>query len=145
MTGLPTVSAVGTLTAEPELRFTPAGAAVVNFTVAANDRKYNRDSGAWEDAGTTFLRCSAWRQLAENVAESFGKGDRVMVHGTLKQREYERDGVRRTAMELDVEEVGASVKWATAKVSRVSRSSGGEGRSDAFATAATGSADEAPF
>lgn len=144
MTGLPTVTVVGTLTADPELRYTSGGVAVVSFTVAANDRKYNRETSAWEDGSATFLRCSAWRVLAENIAESFNKGDRLIVLGSLRQREYEKDGARRTTMELDVDEVGASVKWGIAKVSRASRSSAGE-RPGAFAAVSSGAGEDAPF
>lgn len=125
MSGLPSINVVGTLTSDPELRFTPAGAAVANFTVASNERRLNKQTGSWEDGAATFLRCSVWRQAAENVAESLHRGDRVMVTGSLRQREYEKDGQKRTAFELDVDEVGPSLKWASAKVAKVSRSSDG--------------------
>lgn len=163
MAGLPTIVVVGTLVAPPELRFTPSGAAVANFTVASNDRKFNRDTGQYEDAGTTFLRGSIWRQAAENAAESLNKGDRVIVTGQLRQREYEQNGEKRTAYELDAEEIAPSLKFATAKVNRVSRGSDSGGRTaaaeqpvdDPWGTAPVGSssgpafggqhADEAPF
>jgi single-strand DNA-binding protein len=123
MAGLPTVTIVGTCTSAPELRFTASGAAVATWTVAANDRKFNRDTGKYEDAGTTFLRCSIWRQAAENCAESLSKGDRVVAIGQLRQREYEKDGEKRTVYELDVDEVAPSLRFATATVNRVKRGS----------------------
>ena len=107
MAGLPEVTVAGTLTADPELRFTPNGNAVANFTVAANDRRFDKNTSEWVDAGATFLRCSIWRQAAENVAESLNRGNRVIVTGRLKQREYEdREGQKRTVFELDVTEIG---------------------------------------
>lgn len=122
--GLPELTMAGTLVADPELRFTPAGAAVVNFTVACNSRRKNEQTGEWEDADATFLRCTIWRQPAENIAESLIKGDRVMVTGSLKQRSYEtRDGEKRTVYEVDASEVGASTKFATVKATRAGRSS----------------------
>lgn len=125
MSGLPVVTVIGTLTADAELRFTPSGVAVASFTVAANERRYDRDSGQWTDGAATFLRCSAWRQAAENLAESVSRGDRVIVTGRLKQREYQtREGEKRTAYELDVDDVGPSVKWATTKVTKAQRSAG---------------------
>lgn len=127
MITLPEVTVVGTLTGDPELRFTPSGAAVANFSVACNDRRLNRDTGKWEDAGTTFLRCSIWRDYAEHVAESLSKGDRVVVIGRLRQREFEKDGEKRTVFELDAEEVTPSLRFATAKVQRVSRDGGSAG------------------
>jgi single-strand DNA-binding protein len=115
----------GTLTANPELRFTPAGSAVANFTVAANERRLDRDTGKWVDGDATFLRCLIWRDAAENVANSLSRGDRILVTGRLKQRSYETAaGEKRTVMELDVTEVGVSLKWATAKVTKATRSSG---------------------
>lgn len=124
MSGLPQISMVGTLTSDPELRFTPSGAGVVNFTVACNDRRKNKTTGEWEDGDATFLRCNLWRQAAENVAESLIRGQRVMVSGRLKQRSYEtREGEKRTVFEVEVDEIGPSLKWATAKVNKVSRGS----------------------
>lgn len=125
MAGLPVVTVAGTLTADPALRFTAAGAAVCSFTVAANDRKFNRETNQFEDKGATFLRCSIWRQAAENLAESAQRGDRVMVTGSLRQREYEKDGEKHTVYELDVEEVAVSLKFATAKVTKAARSGAG--------------------
>lgn len=146
MSGLPDITMVGTVTADPELRFTPSGDAVANWTVACNKRVKNRDTGEWEDRDATFLRCSVWRQTAENVAESVSKGDRVMVTGEIKQRSFEtKEGEKRTTFELDVFEVGPSLKFATAEVRKVGRSSGAGGgaapESDPWASAP----DEAPF
>ena len=122
MAGLPEITIAGTLTADPELRFTPSGNAVANFTVAANDRRYNAHTGQWEDAGATFLRCTIWRQPAENVAESLTRGTRVLLTGTLRQRSYEtREGETRTVYEVDVTEIGPSLRWATAKVTKATR------------------------
>jgi single-strand DNA-binding protein len=131
MSGETTITVVGNLTADPDLRFTPSGAAVANFTVAHTDRKFNRATNDWEDQEPLFLGCSAWRQMAENVAESLTKGMRVVVTGRLKSRSYEtREGEKRTVFEIDVEEVGPSVKYATAKVIKTSRenSSMGQGQ-----------------
>src|SRR5260221_1908563 len=127
MRGLPTVTVIGTVTSDPELRFTPSGAAVANWTVASNERRLNKQTNEWEDGAATFLRCSIWRQAAENVAESLHRGDRVIVTGHLKQREYEKDGQKRTAYELDVDEVGPSLKWAQVSVRKASRSEAGRG------------------
>lgn len=118
MSGLPAITVIGTLTADPELRFTPSGAAVVNFTIAANSRKLNRDTGEWEDGDATFLRANLWRDAAENVAESLTRGTRVIATGALKQRDYEKDGEKRTVYELEVDEVGPSMKWAKAVVTK---------------------------
>jgi single-strand DNA-binding protein len=120
------ITVVGNLTADPELRFTPSGAAVANFTVASTPRTFDKNSNEWKDGEALFLRCSVWRQAAENVAESLHKGTAVVVQGRLKQRSYEtKEGEKRTVYELDVEEVGPSLKWATAKVTKASRSGGG--------------------
>jgi single-strand DNA-binding protein len=117
MTGLAEITLVGILVADPELRIAPTGTAVANFTVAANDLRYDPDTGEWVVKGTTFLRCSAWRQAAEKIAESLTKGTRVLVIGILRQREWENtDGDQRYAYEVDVTEVGASIAWATEKV-----------------------------
>jgi len=122
------ITVVGNLTADPELRFTPSGAAVANFTVASTPRTFDKNSNEWKDGEALFLRCSVWRQAAENVAESLQRGTAVIVQGRLKQRSYEtKEGEKRTVYELDVEEVGPSLKWATAKVTRASRGGGGGG------------------
>ena len=126
MAGETVITVVGNLTDDPELRFTPSGAAVANFTVASTPRTLNKQTNEWEDGEAMFLRCSIWRQAAENVAESLQRGMRVVVQGRLKARSYEtREGEKRTVFEIDVEEIGPSLKFATAKVNRVSRSGGG--------------------
>ena len=124
MAGDTTITVVGNLTADPELRFTPSGAAVANFTVASTPRIYDRQSGDWKDGEALFLRCNIWREAAENVAESLTRGSRVILTGRLKQRSFEtKEGEKRTVVELDADEVGPSLKYATAKVSKVSRGS----------------------
>lgn len=128
MAGETVITVVGNLTDDPELRFTPSGAAVASFTVASTPRTFDRNTNEWKDGDALFLRCSIWRQAAENVAESLTKGMRVVVQGRLKQRSYEtREGEKRTVVELDVEEIGPSLKYATAKVTKASRGSGGGG------------------
>ena len=128
MAGDTIITVVGNLTADPELRFTPSGAAVANFTVASTPRTFDKNANEWKDGEALFLRCSVWRQAAENVAESLQKGTAVIVQGRLKQRSYEtKEGEKRTVYELDVEEVGPSLKWATAKVTKASRGEGGGG------------------
>ncbi|MEV6443268.1 single-stranded DNA-binding protein [Amycolatopsis sp. NPDC051716] len=130
MAGETTVTVVGNLTSDPDLRFTPAGSAVANFTVASTPRLFDRESGAWRDGDALFLRCSLWREYAENVAESLVRGARVVVHGRLRQRSYEtKEGEKRTVVELEVEEIGPALRYATAKVTKVSRATGGEGSS----------------
>ena len=128
MAGETVITVIGNLTSDPELRFTPSGAAVANFTIASTPRTFDRQTNEWKDGDTLFLNCSIWRQAAENVAESLQKGMRVVAQGRLKARSYEtREGEKRTVMELDVEEVGPSLKYATAKVTRVTRGGGGGG------------------
>ena len=123
-----TITVVGNLVAAPELRFTPAGAAVANFTVASTPRAYDKQAQEWKDGEALFLRCSVWKEAAENVAESLDKGMRVIVQGRLKARSYDdKDGNRRTSWELDVDEIGPALKFATAKVTRAQRSGGGQG------------------
>jgi single-strand DNA-binding protein len=127
MAGETVVTLVGNLVDDPELRFTPSGAAVANFRVASTPRTYDRQSGEWKDGESLFLSCSVWRQAAENVAESLQRGMRVIVQGRLKSRSYDdREGQKRTVFEIDVDEGGPSLRSATAKVTRASRS-GGEG------------------
>lgn len=122
MAGDTVITVIGNLTADPELRFTPSGAAVANFTVASTPRAFDKQSNEWKDGETLFLRCAAWKEAAENVAESLEKGTRVIVQGRLKARSYEtKDGDRRTTQELDVDEIGPSLKSATAKVTRAPR------------------------
>ncbi len=119
------VTIVGNLTADPELRFTPSGAAVVNFRLASTPRVLDKATNEWKDGEPFYVSCSAWRQYAENIAESLTKGMRVVVQGRLKQRSYEtREGEKRTVVELEVEEVGPSLRYATAKVNRVQRGGG---------------------
>jgi single-strand DNA-binding protein len=122
------ITIVGNLTADPELRFTPSGAAVANFTVASTPRIYDRQSSEWKDGEALFLRCNIWREAAENVAESLTRGSRVIVTGRLKQRSYEtKEGEKRTVMEVEVEEIGPSLRYATAKVNKAGRGGGGGG------------------
>jgi single-strand DNA-binding protein len=119
MAGETTITLVGNLTADPELRFTPSGAAVANFTVASTPRTFDRQTNEWRDGEAMFLNCAVWRQAAENVAESLQKGMRVIVQGRLRSRSYEtRDGERRTVFEIDVDEIGPALRYATAKVTR---------------------------
>jgi len=123
MAGDTNITVVGNLTADPELRFTASGAAVANFTVASTPRTLDRASGEWKDGEALFLRCSIWRQAAENVAESLQRGMRVIVNGRLKQRSYEtKEGEKRTSIELEVDEIGPSLRYATAQVTRTSSS-----------------------
>src|SRR5213595_301206 len=128
MAGETTITVVGNLTDDPELRFTPSGAAVAKFRSASTPRTLDRASGEWKDGEPLFLACSVWRQAAENVAESLQRGSRVIVSGRLRQRSYEtKEGEKRTVYELEVDEIGPSLRYATAKVQKMSRSSGGGG------------------
>jgi single-strand DNA-binding protein len=141
MAGETLITVVGNLTGDPELRFTPSGAAVANFTIASTPRNFDRQTNEWKDGDTLFLNCSVWRQAAENVAESLTRGMRVVAQGRLKARSYEtREGEKRTVMELDVEEVGPSLKYATAKITRAARS-GGEGGGGGFSGGGGGGND----
>ncbi|MDN5876209.1 MAG: single-stranded DNA-binding protein [Brevibacterium sp.] len=126
MAGETVITVVGNLTSDPELRFTPNGAAVANFTVASTPRMFDRQSNEFKDGETLFLRCSVWREMGENVAESLQRGTRVVVQGRLKSRTFEtKEGEKRTVMELDVDEVGPSLRRATAQVTKNERSGGG--------------------
>ncbi len=153
MSGLPEVTMVGTLVADPEIRYTNNAIAVANATVACNSRRRNTDTGAWEDGETTFLRCSIWRELGEHAAESLSKGTRVIVTGRMRQKEFDTtddagNTTRRRTFEVDVTEIGPSLRWATATVAKAHRNdtaSGDAGTSPAPATAGAGSADEPPF
>ncbi|CAM3775697.1 single-stranded DNA-binding protein [Occultella aeris] len=128
MAGDTVITVIGNLTADPELRFTPSGAAVANFTIASTPRQFDRQSNEWKDGDTLFMRCSIWREAAENVAESLTKGMRVVAQGRLVQRSYEtREGEKRTVVELQVDEVGPSLRYASAKVTRTQRGGGGGG------------------
>jgi len=159
MAGDTILTVVGNLTADPELRFTPSGAAVANFTVASTPRTFDRQTQEWKDGDALFMRCNVWRQAAENVAESLTRGARVVVSGRLKQRSYEtKEGEKRTVVELEVDEIGPSLRYATAKVTKASRGSGGGtggggfggsgssgGSDDPWSTPAAPSSDEPPF
>lgn len=126
MAGETLITVVGNLTADPELRFTPSGAAVANFTIASTPRTFDKQTGQWVDGEALFLRCSLWQEAAENTAESLAKGMRVIAQGNLKARSYAtKDGERRTSMELDVQEIGPSLRFATAQVTRNQRGGGG--------------------
>lgn len=128
MAGDTVITIIGNLTQDPELRFTPSGAAVANFTVASTPRQFDRQSNEWKDGETLFMRCSVWRDAAENVAESLTRGSRVLVSGRLKSRSFDtKEGEKRTVVELDVEEVGPSLRYATAKVNKTQRGGGGGG------------------
>lgn len=128
MAGETIITLVGNLTGDPELRFTPSGAAVANFTVASTPRNFDRQTNEWRDGEAMFINCSVWRQTAENVAESLQKGMRVVVQGRLKSRSYEtREGERRTVFEIDVDEVGPSLRYATAKVTKTGGGGGYSG------------------
>jgi single-strand DNA-binding protein len=126
MAGDTTITVVGNLTDDPELRFTPSGAAVAKFRIASTPRFLDKASGEWKDGEPLFLSCNVWRQVAENVAESLQRGSRVIVSGRLRMRSYEtKEGEKRTVIELEVDEIGPSLRYATAKVQRMSRSGGG--------------------
>ena len=128
MAGDTVITIIGNLTADPELRFTPSGAAVANFTVASTPRQFDRQSNEWKDGETLFMRCSVWRDAAENVAESLQRGTRVIVSGRLKSRSYEtKEGEKRTVVEMDVDEIGPSLRSATAKVNKTQRGGAGGG------------------
>ena len=128
MAGDTVITIIGNLTQDPELRFTPSGAAVANFTVASTPRQFDRQSNEWKDGETLFMRCSVWRDAAENVAESLTRGSRVLVSGRLKSRSFDtKEGEKRTVVELDVEEVGPSLRYATAKVNKTQRGGAGGG------------------
>jgi single-strand DNA-binding protein len=132
MAGETTITVIGNLTNDPELRFTPSGSAVANFTIASTPRTFDRQSNEWKDGETLFLRASVWREAAENVAESLTKGMRVIVSGRLKSRSYEtKEGEKRTVIELEVDEIGPSLRYANAKVNRTQRS-GGQGGQGGF-------------
>ena len=128
MAGDTTITIIGNLTGDPELRFTPSGAAVANFTVASTPRTFDRQSNEWKDGETLFMRCSVWRDAAENVAESLLRGSRVIVSGRLKSRSYEtKEGEKRTVIEMEVDEIGPSLRYASAKVTKTQRGGGGGG------------------
>ena len=143
MAGETVITVVGNLTADPELRFTQSGAAVASFTVASTPRTFDRQSGEWKDGEALFLRCSIWRQAAENVAESLTRGMRVVVQGRLRQRSFDtKEGEKRTVIEMEVDEIGPSLRYATAKVNRAERSSDGGSRQAQSAEDPWGSAPQ---
>lgn len=126
MAGETVITVIGNLTADPELRWTNNGAAVAGFTIASTPRTYDRNSGEWKDGESLFLRCSVWREAAENVAESLRKGMRVIAQGRLVQRSYEtKEGEKRTVVELQVDEIGPSLRSARAQVTRTNSGQGG--------------------
>ncbi|SDP10578.1 single-strand binding protein [Nakamurella panacisegetis] len=132
MSGETPITLIGNLTADPELRFTASGAAVVNFTVASTPRTFDKASNEWKDGAPLFLRCNLWRQPAENVAESLTRGSRVIVVGRLVQRSFEtKDGEKRTVFEVEVEEIGPSLRYSTATVRRVPKGESSGGRAPA--------------
>lgn len=125
MAGETVITVIGNLTADPELRFTPSGSAVANFTIASTPRTFDRQSNEWKDGEALFLRASVWKEAAENVAETLTKGMRVVAQGFLKSRSYDtKEGERRTVMELEIQEIGPSLKYASAKVTRTARGNG---------------------
>lgn len=131
MAGEAQVTIIGNLTADPELRYTQSGLPVVNFTVAQTPRHFDRQAGEWKDGDPLFIRASAWREFAEQIAGSLAKGMRVVAHGTLRQRNYEtREGEKRSVIELEVEDIGPSLRYATAQVTRAARQTSGNVRSD---------------
>src|SRR6476646_3497642 len=145
MAGDTVITVVGNLTADPELRFTPSGAAVASFTIASTPRQFDRNTNEWKDGEALFLRCSIWCQAAENVAESLQRGMRVVAQGRLKQRSYEtREGEKRTVVEMEVDEVGPSLRYATAKVNRTQRGSSSGGGFGSSGSDGGGSSGGAP-
>jgi single-strand DNA-binding protein len=128
MAGDTVLTIIGNLTSDPELRWTPSGAAVANFTIASTPRTLDRQTQEWKDGEALFLRCSVWREAAENVAESLTRGSRVMAQGRLKQRSFEtKEGEKRTVIEMEVDEIGPSLRYATATVAKAARSGNGAG------------------
>jgi len=145
MAGDTVITVVGNLTADPELRFTPSGAAVASFTIASTPRSFDRTSNEWKDGEALFLRCSIWRQAAENAAESLTRGMRVVAQGRLQQRSYEtREGEKRTVIELQVDEIGPSLKYASAKVNKTQRGSSSGGGFGSSGSDGGGGSSSAP-
>jgi single-strand DNA-binding protein len=129
MAGETVITVVGNLTADPELRYTQNGLAVANFTIASTPRTFDRQANEWKDGEALFLRASVWREFAEHVAGSLTKGSRVIAQGRLKQRSYEtKEGEKRTSIELEIDEIGPSLRYATAQVTRAASSGGGGGQ-----------------
>lgn len=144
MANEPITTIIGNLTADPELRYVGSGIPVANFTVASTPRTLNKTTNVWEDGETMFVRCNAWRDYAENVTESLSKGMSVIVHGRLQVRSYERtDGTQGTSVEMQVDEVGPSLRYATAQVTRTQRAGGNNARQTMGW--GIGQADDAPF
>jgi single-strand DNA-binding protein len=144
-----TITIIGNLTADPELRYTPSGAPVAGFTIASTPRYFDKDTNGWKDGDPLFLRCSIWRGYAENAAETLTKGMQVIATGRLKQRSYEdREGVKRTVVELDVDEIGPTLRFATAKVTKATRTGGSQqshGQSGASVQRSTGHGTDDPW
>lgn len=158
MAGETTITVIGNLTADPELRYTQNGAAVANFTIASTPRTFDRQANEWKDGEALFLRASAWKEVAEHVSQSLTKGSRVIAQGRLKQRSFEKDGQRRTVIELEVDEIGPSLRYATAQVTRTQGGGGSRGQQpphggqpaqesagDAWGAPGTSYNDETPF
>ncbi|MCC3764803.1 single-stranded DNA-binding protein [Glycomyces sp. TRM65418] len=146
MAGETVITVIGNLVDDPELRYTPSGAAVAKFRIASTPRTFDKETNAWKDGEALFLTCSVWRQYAENVAESLSRGTRVIVQGRLKQRSYEtREGEKRTVYELDVDEVGPALRFSTAKINKSGGGSGGGGRSFGGGGNTGGSAPDDPW
>lgn len=146
MAGETTITVVGNLTADPELRYTQNGVAVANFTIASTPRTYDRQSGEWKDGEPLFLRASVWREFAEHVANSLTKGARVVATGRLRQRSYEtKEGEKRTSIELEVDEIGPSLRYATAAVTRQASAGRGPSGDDQWAAPAAGGATQDPW
>ncbi|WP_353808131.1 single-stranded DNA-binding protein [Agromyces sp. SYSU T00194] len=144
MAGDTIITVVGNLTADPELRYTQSGLAVANFTIASTPRSFDRQANEWKDGEALFLRASCWREFAEHVAGSLTKGSRVIAQGRLKQRSYEtREGEKRTAIELEIDEIGPSLRYATAQVTRAQSSGGGRGGSYGGGGGGNSSSDDA--
>jgi single-strand DNA-binding protein len=145
MAGDTSITIAGNLVDDPQLRYTPAGQAVANFRIASTPRFFDKASNEWKDGDALFLGCNVWRQAAENVAESLARGMRVIVQGRLKQRSYEtKEGEKRTVYEVEVDEIGPSLKNASAKVIKTTRSSGGGGASYGGGQAAQGQRQQSP-
>ena len=146
MAGDTPITVIGNLTADPEMRYTSSGVAVAKFTVASTPRTFDKQANEWKDGDSLFLGCNAWRQLAENAAESLQRGMRVIVHGRLRQRSYEtREGEKRTVYEVEVDEVGPSLRSATAKVLKAQRDKPAAPATESDPWAAKGTSDEPPF
>jgi single-strand DNA-binding protein len=145
MSNEPVLTLVGNLTADPDLKYTSNGAAVENFTVASTPRTYDKARGEWVDGEPLFMRCSLWREAAENVAESLKRGQRVIVTGKLKSRSYDKDGVKKTVVELEVEDIGPSVRYAVVVTDKKGAAKPKPVEDDPWGAAPANSTDEPPF